>query len=999
MRLSPRMLVSAMLSLVVILAIGLGLVVTIKKVAHAASPSITLSPQSGAPSTNVTVNGTGFTGGEAITINFDATQVGTTTAGSNGAFVTSFAVPSTAQTNNHTVQAVGSTNDSATASFLVPANWPTIGFDAQQDHFNAVENIISTANVSQLVSEWSPAATKPGFSAEPVEANGLVYVDVSSTPGVVYAFNVDTGVAKWFYQIPNVAPANTYSFGSNSVAVDTLNGVVFAAAGISTGPNPGGLLYAFNAAKGGTPLWTKSIGSASTSPVVTYETISGTLTPVVYIGTVDKLFYKINGTNGNIIWTAPVGGVTDAPSIANGQVYIGITGNRVQVLDSTTGHLLWSRPTVGTVTEQTVVNGVLYISTMAPANSSGPDIYAINTTTIPPNKLLWEYPDPSVANDGVSYSSVAVANGNVYVGSGDSSATSGFSVFASAGCGKSIVVCAPTWSAANGGSSSDLTVANGVVYAAFSDNTLRAFDANGVIGCSSGTCSSLWTNSGSSAYGNGIAVINGVVYIGTVSGALNAFFIYIPSGAATISLTGTYNPVAGVASGPPSSTITVSGQNFGDAENVNIKMGTILASAQTVAGSFSTSLTIPRTTLPATYTVQAVGSTSSRTAQSPFLVQTNWNNFGFDTQRSHYNPYENILNTSNVNSQSLKLKWSYSTLNNVTTSPAVADGYVYIASADHKLDAINAKTGKRHWFFDAKSPLYGSPTVANGVVYILTYNYTLHAFDAATGARLWSAVIGNAKLGYPNQSTPIVVNGVVYIGSGNNNLYAFNAAGCGNLTCMPLWSATTGGAINSSPAVVNGVVYVGSTDGNLYAFDATSGTQKWMAATGSSIMATPAVANGNVYIGSTDGTFYVFNASGCGSATCSPLWTYATGNQIFSSAAVANGVIYVGSNDDKLYAFKAAGCGKTTCQPLWIAPVGNTLSAAINSSPSVANGVVYVGSNNGNLYAFKAAGCGKPTCSPLWTYTTGGPVKSSPAIANGYIYFGSYDFKVYAFGI
>ncbi len=369
MRLSSRLLVSATLSLLIILALGLGLIVNIRIAAHAASPNITLSPASGAPSSTVTVNGTGFIGSESITINFDATQIGSTTAASNGAFTTNFAVPNTAQTNNHTVQAVGSTNDSATASFLVPANWPTIGFDALQDHFNAVENIVSTTNVSQLVPEWSPAATKPGLSAEPVEVNGLVYVDVSSTPGAVYAFDVNTGAVKWFYQIPNVAPANTYSFGSNSVAVDTMNGVVFAAAGISTGQTPGGLLYAFNAAKGGSPLWTTSIGSASTSPVVTYETINGTLTPVVYIGTVDKLFYKINGTNGNIIWTAPVGGVTDAPSIANGQVYVGLTSNRVQVLDSATGHLLWSRPTVGTVTEQTVVNGVLYISTMAPASA------------------------------------------------------------------------------------------------------------------------------------------------------------------------------------------------------------------------------------------------------------------------------------------------------------------------------------------------------------------------------------------------------------------------------------------------------------------------------------------------------------------------------------------------------------------------------------------------------------------------------------------------------
>jgi eukaryotic-like serine/threonine-protein kinase len=992
MHVSRRMFVSSMLSLLVILALGLGLVVTVRNAAHAASPSITLSPPSGAPSTNVVVNGTDFINGEAITINFDSTPVGSTTASSTGTFTTSFTVPSSAQTNNHTVQAVGATNDSATASFLVPANWPTIGFDAQQDHFNSVENIVSTSNVSQLVPQWSPATTKPGLTAEPTEANGLVYADVSSTPGVVYAINANTGTVNWFYQIPNVAPANTYSFGSNSVAVDTMNGVVFAAAGISTGQTPGGLLYAFNAAKGGAPLWTQSIGSASTSPVVTYETIGTTLTPVVYIGTVDKVFYKINGTNGQIIWQSSLGGVTDAPAIANGQIFVGLKSNRVQVLDSATGHLLWSRPTVGAVTDQTVVNNVLYISTLAPANSSGPDLYAVNTVSTPPNKLLWEYPDPAVANDGVSYSSIAVANGNVYVGSGNSSATSGFSVFAASGCGTT--VCNPTWSAANGGSSSNLTVANGVVYAAFSDNTLRAYDAAGVTGCSSGTCSSLWTNNGSSAYGNGIAVINGVAYFGTVSGGLNAFFIYIQSGAPAISLTGIYNPVAGVASGPPTSSISINGQNFGDSESVTITMGTTKVTTQTTAGAFSTTLAIPGTTLPATYTVKAVGSSSGRTATSSFLVQTNWSNFGFDSQRSHNNPYENVLNASNVNSSSLKLKWSYHTLNFVTTSPAVANGYVYIASVDHKLYALNAITGKKSWFFDTKNPLYGSPTVANDVVYALAYNYTVYALHATTGTKIWSATVGNSLFGYPNQSSPLVVNNVVYIGSGDDNLYAFNATD-GSL----LWKAATGNAINSSPAVVNGVVYVGSTDGNLYAFDATTGTQLWKALTGSSIIATPAVANGDVYVGSTDGRFYAFNAPGCGNTTCSPLWTYTTGNQIFSSAAVANGRVYVGSNDAKLYAFNAAGCGNTTCPPTWTASVGNTLSAAINSSPSVANGVVYVGSNNGNVYAFNAAGCGNSTCSSIWSYTTGGAVRSSPAIANGYIYFGSYDFKVYAFGI
>jgi outer membrane protein assembly factor BamB len=61
-----------------------------------------------------------------------------------------------------------------------------------------------------------------------------------------------------------------------------------------------------------------------------------------------------------------------------------------------------------------------------------------------------------------------------------------------------------------------------------------------------------------------------------------------------------------------------------------------------------------------------------------------------------------------------------------------------------------------------------SPAVANGVVYVGSYDNNVYALDASTGAKLWSYTTGNA-IG----SSPTVANGVVYVGSGDNNLYAF----------------------------------------------------------------------------------------------------------------------------------------------------------------------------------------------------------------------------------
>jgi outer membrane protein assembly factor BamB len=211
------------------------------------------------------------------------------------------------------------------------------------------------------------------------------------------------------------------------------------------------------------------------------------------------------------------------------------------------------------------------------------------------------------------------------------------------------------------------------------------------------------------------------------------------------------------------------------------------------------------------------------------------------------------------------------------------------------------------------------------------------------------------------------------------------------------WADQLTGSVSSSPVVANGVVYVGDGSNTFYAFGASgcgsaTCSPLWTAATGSGVFATPVVANGVVYVGSEDGKLYAFAAAGCGSPTCSPLWVGPTGgDEIQSSPTVSGGVVYVGADDHKLYAFDAAGCGSSTCSPLWTAAVGN----GIISSPAVANGVVFVGGDDNTLYAFDAAGCGSSTCSPLWTASIGSVVESSPAVSGGVVYVTS-D-KLYAF--
>ena len=341
-----------------------------------------------------------------------------------------------------------------------------------------------------------------------------------------------------------------------------------------------------------------------------------------------------------------------------------------------------------------------------------------------------------------------------------------------------------------------------------------------------------------------------------------------------------------------------------------------------------------------------------------------WPQFRGGPAHLGYNPDESIL--SPVSIRQLQPAWTATTGDRVYSSPAVADGVVYVGSLDGNLYAfaVGCNTGG------------GSCTP------------------------IWTGTTGGGI-----DSSPAVADGVVYVGSSDGDLYAY-AVGCnsGGGSCSPLWTGATGSDIDSSPAVADGVVYVGSEDGKLYAFAvgcASGGetcTPRWTGATGDGIFSSPAVADGVVYVGSFDGKLYAF-AVGCnsGGGSCEPVWTAAASLHIYSSPAVADGVVYVGAYDGKLYAFMV-GCnsGGGSCTPIW---TGQTGSDEITSSPAVANGVVYIGSYDGKLYAF-AVGCniGGRSCTPIWTGATSpGIFLSSPAVSDGVVYVGAHDGTLRAF--
>jgi outer membrane protein assembly factor BamB len=115
-----------------------------------------------------------------------------------------------------------------------------------------------------------------------------------------------------------------------------------------------------------------------------------------------------------------------------------------------------------------------------------------------------------------------------------------------------------------------------------------------------------------------------------------------------------------------------------------------------------------------------------------------------------------------------------------------------------------------------------SPAVANGIVYVGSDDFFLWAFGAPSGIS-----IGAQPTGWFVDSSPAVANGgvlpavkpVVFVGSWDGNIYGFD-----QLLSATLFTATTGGPISlSSPAIADGMVFVGSLDNNVYAYSLAGG--------------------------------------------------------------------------------------------------------------------------------------------------------------------------------
>ena len=377
-------------------------------------------------------------------------------------------------------------------------------------------------------------------------------------------------------------------------------------------------------------------------------------------------------------------------------------------------------------------------------------------------KLAWVGQAGDVVTPSPSMSTPVVGRGVVYVGAGDGK----LYAFDLDGCGTPAGdgTCGPLWrgNVPYGGNPTapavTFDVGSGIVIVG--TDRLSAF----AVGCGTAgaLCPELWRTPGVGQLGSPV-IANGHVFVGSAEGPSSAngrLYAYGASGCGSPPCAALWSTA--YLGAPVYTEPTVwNGQVY------------VTAANQVVASSADGCLIPPCAAVGSwglTASVAASSTAVAGTVYAPSSLPTKFAVWALDADAcaagSCQNPWYASVNTTN---------------GGLAAGVAVADGRLFMASADRVLRSIDAG---------------GCDAYACG-------------FDWAGGAPSPSAVAANA---------PAVANGVAYVTFADGSVRAFAADGCGASVCSPLWKVKLSPAIHSAPIVADGTLLVTADNGKIYAF-------------------------------------------------------------------------------------------------------------------------------------------------------------------------------------
>jgi len=195
------------------------------------------------------------------------------------------------------------------------------------------------------------------------------------------------------------------------------------------------------------------------------------------------------------------------------------------------------------------------------------------------------------------------------------------------------------------------------------------------------------------------------------------------------------------------------------------------------------------------------------------------------------------------------LQWTFETAGPNWSKPVADDQYVYLASMDHHIYALDhsyttaeLQTNDAVWATDLETSIVSDPLLQDGYLYVGTIAGKVFKLDAADGSVVWTYQDDTQVKSV--WTKPTIVDDALFFATEDGHIFALDVA-----SGEPLWSAplATDAQIVASAVEINGSVGFGTLAGNLVVVDKEKVTAPSIAKEGS-IYSTPYFVDGKLYL-------------------------------------------------------------------------------------------------------------------------------------------------------
>ena len=200
-----------------------------------------------------------------------------------------------------------------------------------------------------------------------------------------------------------------------------------------------------------------------------------------------------------------------------------------------------------------------------------------------------------------------------------------------------------------------------------------------------------------------------------------------------------------------------------------------------------------------------------------------------------------------------------------TSAPGSGDGMVLMGTGDGRVIARNAKTGKLRWVARVSSEVLAAPQAFNNVTVTRTGDGKLYGLRSETGEELWNYDRTVPSLTLRGNAAPVISGNNVYAGFDSGRFVALDLK-----TGQAKWDSPLAIAsgrsdlermvdVDSEPTVLRDTVFAASFNGGVSAISTLDGTIKWTREISS--FAGISVGGNLVYVTDADGAIWALNTA------------------------------------------------------------------------------------------------------------------------------------------